>query len=262
MIDLKQVKEQVEGHSLIYGTEALPKGHIRFETRFIYPDGDSIDAYLVDEGSRPPARVSDLGQTMDWLLTMQIKPWLSKKRQALLEDAIRIFQVQLKQGALEFLIKNLDELPVAIIRLGQACLRVADIMFTRRVSAQTVFSEEVEEILLDSELRVESNAEIPGRFGKPVRVDFLVYGPKARSAVMGFSSGNPSSAHTQANEIFRRWYDLENGKHQNGKAPDQRVTIFDDRNNVYKDEDLERLKELSILLSFSDRPAIRDVLAA
>lgn len=154
-------------------------------------------------------------------------------------------------------------MPEAVIRLGQACLRVADLMFTRRASAQTVFTEEVEEILLDSELPVESNIEIPGRFGKPVRVDSLVHGPKARSAIMGLSSGNPSSAHTQANEIFRRWYDLENGKqHQNGKAPDQRVTIFDDRINVYKDEDLERLKELSILLSFSDRPAIRDVLAA
>src|SRR5262249_268784 len=115
----------------------------------------------------------------------------------------------------------------------------------------------VEEVLADGELKYETNVEIVGRYGKPIKIDYRVFGRNVRSSVLTLSAGNPSYAHTQSNELFRRWYDL-------GEAAvnEQNVTIYEDRINMYKNEDLRRIEDFSIVLPISDRPTIRDVLAA
>ena len=143
------------------------------------------------------------------------------------------------------------------MRLGQACVRVADLIYTRRCSLQSPVIEELEEVLVEGELKYETDSRLEGRFGNRVRVDLLVLGRQTRSAVLTWSSANSSQAHVQANEIFRRWYDLD--------VPtrlEQRVTILDDRYDVYRDDDLRRLRDKSSVLGLSDRTAILDVLAA
>jgi len=72
---------------------------------------------------------------------------------------------------------------------------------------------------------------------------------------MALSSGNAAQAHAASNEIFRRWYDLS-------ARTEQKVTNFDDRYDVYRDEDLARLRDLSDVVALSDKIAIRDLLAA
>ncbi|HZF10107.1 MAG TPA: DUF1828 domain-containing protein [Thermoanaerobaculia bacterium] len=258
MVGEAEVQRLMERHRLITGIDRLPKGHLRIETGFLYPDGSSIEVFLVEsKGLFDGLKLSDLGQTIAWLLDVQVKPWISKKRQAFLEDAIRLYGVRQEGGALEYPLASLEELPQGVVRLSQACLRVADLTFTRRSALQTVFSEEVEEILTDAELGYQSSVELPGRYGKPVRVDFVVEGRAARSAVLTLASGNASQAHVQANEIFRRWFDLDVPE-----RAEQRVTLFDDRQNVYRDDDLQRLHQLSNLLAISDPQAIVDLLAA
>jgi hypothetical protein len=46
------------------------------------------------------------------------------------------------------------------------------------------------------------------------------------------------------------------------QAHKERVTIFDDRHNVYRTDDINRLRAYSALLALSDRQAVRDLLAA
>jgi hypothetical protein len=258
MIELEQVRPHIEGHSLVRAVDRIPRGHVRIETGFLYPDGSSIEFYLVQERPLlPEVKLTDLGQTLAWLLTVQVRPWLSKKRQAFLEDTIRIYDVRQNGGALECALPNLQALPGAIIRLGQACMRVADLTFTRRTALQTAFSEEVEEVLADWDLPYEPNAELAGRYGRSVRVDYLVVGTRTRSAVMTLASGSASQAHNLANEIFRRWYDLAIPT-----RPEQRVTLFDDSKDVYRDDDLRRLGDLSQVVAISDRTTTHDLLAA
>jgi hypothetical protein len=260
MVGEAEVQQLVERHHLVKGVDRLPKGHLRIETGFLYPDGSSIEVFLVESAGSlfgQSLKLSDLGQTIAWLLDVQVKPWISKKRQAFLEDAIRLYRVNQEGGALEYPLESLEELPQGVVRLAQACLRVADLTFTRRSALQTVFSEEVEEILTDAELRYQPGVELPGRYGHLVRVDFLVQGRGTQSSVLTLASGNSSQAHVQANEVFRRWFDLDSPE-----RPEQRVTLFDDRQNVYRDDDLQRLQQLSNLLAISDPQAIVDLLAA
>jgi len=133
MIDKAQIDALVAGHSLVRGVDQLARGHVRLETAFIYPDGSSIDVFIKEERAAPllPAHhiLSDLGQTTTWLLDMQVKPWLSKKRQQILEDILRVHGVKQHGGAFELEMNGYDTLISDVVRLGQTCARIADLTF-------------------------------------------------------------------------------------------------------------------------------------
>ena len=88
-------------------------------------------------------------------------------------------------------------------------------------------------------------------------MDFLVSGARTKSALLTLSNQSSSQAHVLANEIFRRWYDLDVPA-----RTEQRVTILDDRYDTYREEDLRRLRDKSEVLALSDRRGIGDLLAA
>jgi len=257
MIDVVEIIARTSGHALIQSVDQIRGSTIRIETAFLYPDGASVDIFVVTEGERSPDLIlSDLGQTMSWLLDVQVKPWLSRKRQGFLDDVLKLYGVLQQGGALVRPLVGIDHLVPGIVSLGQACVSTADLMFTKRSAMVTSFAEQVEEVLSDVEVPYAANVELEGRFGRVVRVDFLAQGPRD-SAMLTLSSGTPSQAHVAATEIFRRWYDLDTPARN-----EQRITVLDDRADVYRDDDLRRLRELSDLVALSDRQTLRDLLLA
>lgn len=258
MIDVDAIAKLVQGHGLILETTCLEKGHVRLETAFTYPDGSQIDVFIADEGPLiPMRRVTDFGNTSSWLLDLQVKPWLSSKRRQLLEQALASLGVQLNGGTLDLEIPGPEALIDGVVRLGQACIRMADLHYTRRSSLTAPMGETLEDIFNDSELVYQTDLELPGRFGKPVKVDYCVHGARKVSLVMPMATGNPSVAHARANEVFKTWYDLDTPE-----RTEARVSIFDDSLDVYREEDLARLRNFSDLLPLSNRRDIRDLLAA
>jgi len=254
MIDLPQVKRGIAGQVLVREVSQLPRGHIRIETALKYPDGTSVEVFVRKVDLANELLLTDLGQTHAWLLNVQVKPWLSRKRQAFLTDALKTYGVSQEGGELTIKLNDVGQLGDGILKLAQACLRVADLCYTRRASLQTSFVEEVEEVVDDLDLSYEPDAELEGKFGKLVRVDLLV-AARTPSLVLAWSSGNASQAHTIQNEIFRKWADLS-------QRPEQRVTVFDDRFNVYRDDDFKRIQDISNLVAVSDRALLKTVLAA
>jgi hypothetical protein len=247
---------------MVRSVDRVPRGHLRMETRFLYPDRSSIDVFILDgaQASLPGGKrtLSDLGQTMLWLNDLLVRPWQSKKRQGLLEDTLRVLDVRQNGGALETdFDPAADSLVDAVVRLGQACVRVADLTFTRRSTVQVNAGEEVEEILSDAALPYEANVTLPGRQGSTVSVDFLVHGRRQRSALLTLAAQYQGMAHTSANEVFRKMYDLKSSD-----QPEQRITVYDDRVDVYKGEDLERLRDVSDVVPLSQRTELVTLLAA
>ena len=258
MIDVLEIRRRLEGHGLVRDVDLTRRGAVRLETAFLYPDGSSIDVFVKEEDPLfKKLRLSDLGQTTSWLLDVQVRPWLSKTRQRFLEDALRLYGVQQVGGALEYPLESPDDLLDGVVRLGQACVRVSDLTYTRRNALQTGLGEELEEFLSNAELPFAVDQELVGRKGRTVRVDFLVKGKTAESALLTLASGNGSQAHVASNEIFRRWYDLDVPTRN-----ERRVTVFDDRSDVYRADDLERLRDLSHVIAMSDVRTLRDLLAA
>lgn len=258
MIDQHAISALIAGHNLVQDISRLEKGHLRLETAFRYPDGSQIDLFLAEEGPLLPAqKLTDFGNTSSWLLDLQVKPWLSAKRRQLLEQALRGLEVRQAGGALEVDLPQIEQLMDGVVRLGQACIRMADLHYTRRSALAAPLAETLEEIFNDAEFAYAADAEIPGKFGKLVRVDYQVWGTRKSSLVMGLGTASPSVAHTRANEVFRSWFDLDMPERTEAK-----VTIFDDSQDIYREEDLARLKNFSDLLPLSDRRTICDLLAA
>ena len=135
-------------------------------------------------------------------------------------------------------------------------MRIADLNYTRRANLQTTFSEEFEELLADINAPFEQNVALTGKFGD-VRVDYRVTGAKTTSLLLIWSSGSASAAHAIGNEIFRKWHDLD--------IPtriEQRVTVFDDRVDIYRDEDIKRIEEYSAIFPMTDKQSIQQILVA
>lgn len=246
---------------MVRGVDQVPRGHLRLETKFQYPDRSSIDLFVVNSTPQHPPTspvLSDLGQTTSWLADLQIRPWQSKKRQRLLDDAIYALGVSQNGGALETTFEpNHQDMEDAVIRLGQACVRVADLSFTRRSSLQVSATDEVEELLADAELPFVADASLQGRYGNIVVVDFLVDGRRRQSAVLTLAAQSTTTAHASANEVFRKHYDLAVSK-----RGEQRVTVFDDRQDVYRAEDMHRLRDVCEVVPLSARQDIVALLAA
>jgi hypothetical protein len=259
-LTLEQLNQIMAHYPLIRGVDRVPKGHLRIETEFLYPDGTSIEVFVVDDRGAPllsSSKLSDLGQTTAYLLNLSVRPWVSAKRRTFLEDTLRTHRVEMNGGALEVPLSRPDDLPDAIIRLAQACSRASDLIFTRRVSLLSPFEDQFEEFLGDAELSYEPHAEISLPDNRTVEVDFLVRGKRTDSAVLTLSATTPSSAHTVSNEVFTKWYDIAAAE-----RPENRITIFDDSRDVYRATDLERLAKFSDVLPFSEHRQVVELLKA
>jgi len=262
MLNIAEIERLTDELCMVRARDVVPRGHLRLETKFLYPDRSSVDVFIVNGSQQqllaPSPILSDLGQTTSWLADVQVKPWQSKKRQRFLEDAIYVLGIRQNGGALETTFEpNHDGLEDAVIRLGQACVRVADLSFTRRSSLQVTATDEVEELISDAELNYQTNAQLQGRHGNVVVVDFLVEGRRRKSAVLTLAAQSTTTAHSVANEIFRKHYDLDTP--QRGE---QRVTVYDDRLDVYRPEDLDRLRDVCEVVPLSARQDLVAVLAA
>ena len=121
-----------------------------------------------------------------------------------------------------------------------------------------VFRDELEEFIAEEDLKYESSLSLPGQFGKPVPLDFLIFGRQTKSLVKTLSTGNSSASHNLSNEVFRCWYDLK--QPQSGS---QFVTVYDDRTNVFRDDDIDRLMTISLVLAFpGEQEKLKEAVAA
>ena len=110
---------------------------------------------------------------------------------------------------------------------------------------------------MDGGLEYEANAPLEGPYHNIIRVDFLVHGKRTNSAILTLSSQSSTTAHNLANEVFRKWHDLAIPT-----RPEQRVTVWDDRYDTYREDDLARLATYSQVLALSDRQEIVQLVAA
>lgn len=130
-MDVLEIRSRLADSALVRDVDVVPRGHVRLETAFVFPEGSSLDLYVVarTEGAESGC-LSDLGETLDWLLDVEVNPQESPRQKKLLEDVLRSAGVTLHRGALELPLPSIRELPDCIVRLGQTCLRVADLIYT------------------------------------------------------------------------------------------------------------------------------------
>jgi hypothetical protein len=265
-MNCQELAPLVANFSLVEQCDTIRDGSLRLSTPFKYPDGSQIDLFL---GSPPQANLmhefllTDKGNTTAYLLDLNVRHWTTKRRKQAVQDVCDALEVQLHGGQLQVPLRDVEihqELPSAIVRLSQACIRVADLAFTQRLRAVNSFKEDVEEFFDVSGLRYDTPVVLPSRFAdRTVEVDFRVYGVRTQSLVQTLSTGAAPMAHTLMNEIFRRWFDLP----PEIRAAQQLLTVYDSSTDFYRPDDIERLETQSVVLAYPDQaPQIREFLAA
>ncbi len=258
MFNVEDIKNVLGNNTLISGVDTVPKGHIRIETGFLYPDGSSIDVFLEQQNGLPnihKPKLTDFGDTWSWLQNLDLKPTKTKSTQKHYERILELYRCTTAGAAIERELDTLDELAVGIVDLGQACLRTADLIYTKRQVSQNQFEEEVEDIIADMSIEYEPKFGIQGRNGNIIQVDFRVQGRGRESAVLTWGSSRQTSAvHQRAAEINTRWdyIKLQSDWLDRGN---QCVTVYDDRiqdKDIYSTRDLDLLRLKSIVIAVSD----------
>jgi len=250
------------GHAaLIKSCDTVQSGALRLQTLFQYPDGSFIDLFLEQTGDMlHPFRLSDYGNTSCYLQDVSIDPWSTRNRRRIIEEICERLEVLKNDGELFVYLQEPDihRISEYMVRLCQACIRMSDLSMTKRYKVINSFKDEFEEFVSLNDVRYEPDVELDGRFGNIIRVDFRTLGKRNNCLIHTLSTQNPSAAHQLANEVFTKWYDLDNMRSEFGF-----ISIYDSQNASFREEDIKRLETISTVLAFpAQADAIADTIAA
>lgn len=229
-------------------------GRLTIVTPLEHPDGDYIELYLVEENGR--LVLTDHAETLAVLASYGFELKRSIKRARLLDSILKAANIRLFQGALRIELESEADLVPAIVRLSQGSVQAGDLLFTMRYGAGTAFKEEVEELLVEREVRYETNYRVFGRSRQQYSVDFYV--EKRRPALLQtLSSGSASYAEALISKTVRMWYDISR---VDGRF--DYVSLLDDSADVWKPSHIELLSDLSKVVTWGERenliPLVRE----
>lgn len=239
--------------------ECLPvNGRIRIRTPYLYPDGDVIDVFLVDDGF--PTTLTDFGDTLGWLWTQTAAKDRTARQQRLIQDVVLTHGVELYRGMLTIRVQDSKSLAEAITRLSQAALRVSDLWFTFRSQSADLVNDDVEEFLRDMNIAFDRGERLVGRSGKHWRVDFHTRTPQRSALLNVLSTANKPSARGMVEHMTAGWLDLSYlGM---GEGNTRFVTLFVDQFDVWTPEDFKLIEQVSDVAYWSRRNDLAELLVS
>ncbi len=230
--------------------EVRPDGSARVTTPFLYPDGTAIELYQqAADDLFLSARLTDGGRTFDFLGSQQVQMDGHEKREHLLHEVCKGLNVEQRKGELAVSVEPEADLADAVLRLAQACIRIADLHYTLTFKNKTDFHQ----IFFADFLSLErpdhiENFSIDGRFGRNVKIDFFVRRKTAKDhLVITMTSTNKTSSHAVANDVFCRWYDLE--RYRDHYAF---LTVLDSTSRAFHEADIHRVADVSRVVRYPD----------
>jgi hypothetical protein len=232
--------------------------HVRIRTPFLYPDGDVIDIFAKNGDST--VMLTDFGETLRWLRMQTVSGRRSPKQDKLIQDVLLNHGVELFRGMLTVRVHDASQLAASMIRIAQACLRIADLWFTFRARAVESVTDEVADLFSERSVRYERNIQLPGRSGRIWRPDFHTRTEQRSALVNVLSTGSSAAARGVVEHVFTQWHDLSHMKV--GPEGLKFVSLFDDTMNVWSDYDLKLLSELSEISFWSKPDEVMERIAA
>lgn len=223
-------------------------GWTRIRTPYLYPDGDVIDLFYKISQDRPI--LTDLGETIRWLVSQTTSEFLSKKQEQAVQDIVLTHDVEHYQGALLVRVGDGELMASTITRLAQAAIAVSNLWFLSRTRVASTLEDEIAELLKERKVRFQANEKLSGRSGRTWRIDFHTFHPDHSSLVQVLSTGSRAAANTKANNVVAAWVDLSQLKV--GTQPLRFISLFDDTLDVWNVETIRQLEELSDVAYWSE----------
>lgn len=233
----------------LFECSPAPRDGARVQTPMLYPDGGGVDVFVLERGNLRV--VTDHGAAIGWLRMQSVAERLSKKTRSLIDEVCEIQGVTLERGRLVFRCESVAEVADAVQRVALAVVRVADISITFTSRMRASVADEVDQWLRDKSFRYQRRVKLQGRSNRPRTVDYQVSVETQISMVSLLSTGSRDAAHRIADHQLAAWVDL---RHLRSEQPALVfVSLFDDTNDVWREEDFRLVEEYSEI-AFWSRP--------
>lgn len=231
---------------------------IRIRTPLYYPDGSVIDLFYEEgAGSRT---LSDLGETLGWLRLQTGVLKRTPKQNRIIEDACLTHGIELFKGMLTLRLRVDESLAGAVLRLGQAAVRVSDLWFTSRLRSVLSVGDEVADFLTERKIQFERNVTVPGRSGRVWSIDFHTRVSEVTCYVSLLATGNKGVTRGLADHALAGWVDMA---HLRVTTFGLRfITLFDDTVDVWAEENLRLVQSHSEVARWSRPDEFAQILTA
>jgi len=230
---------------------------VRIRTPYLYPDGTVIDIFCSD--GMHGETLSDLGETLGWLRTQGAPSRRSGRQRRLLDDICVPHNVELFKGSLLTRVRQPEALADAVTRLGQVCLRVADLSLLLRTQGFASVVDEVEEFLGEQRISLVRGEKLIGRSARVWTVDFHTRSAARSALVTVLSTGTRGGTHGLANRAVAQWVDLNHLSV--GPEGYRLVSLFDDSADVWSPEDVSLVSSVSDIALWSRPDSLAELLA-
>ena len=241
----------------IFQCDKAPMEGVRLRTPFTYPDGDVIDVFVLERGSRYV--VTDFGEALGWLKTQTPTGAISASQRHLVDGIARSIGIEISQGQAQLTCDAAGELVDAVHAIVQAAIRIADLSILFKHHAPKLIAEEVSEWLDQQNLPHQKKVKAQGLSGDQWTVDFQVGAKESCSLVFLLSTASRSVAKQRVEHTVTACYDLSRVpmSDQLGSL----VTLFDDSADVWRESDFDLLRDLATPLFWSNQEEVRETLS-
>lgn len=229
---------------------------LRIETPFRYPDGGTVELFLEQRG--PNLLVTDYGEAFRFLEAGGIDPARSPARQKAIDLATKLSNARLDEGALEIVVHESSELLAAVVRLGQAVTRVADLSLLAKGTFVSTFSDVVEEFLKAAThgIEIQRGAVVRGS-ATSHQVDILARSQQGVSVVESLSAITPTGANSQTAFTIQKFADIS----ALGAGAPGRFAILDNSAEVWSDSLRKQLARFADVVDWEQRDELAAAIA-
>lgn len=152
---------------------------VRIDTPFYDRHNDSLILYAMKKTPTSPLIITDSGYTLDDLEADGIFINRSKRKKNVLYESLNSYGIKLDEDTNELYINtSKGDFPQDKHRLLQAMLFVNDMFLTSKPNTKSFFLEDVEEYLIENNIRAMKGASFIGSSGMNHKFEFSIAGIK------------------------------------------------------------------------------------
>ncbi|PKB64160.1 MAG: hypothetical protein BZY80_03585 [SAR202 cluster bacterium Io17-Chloro-G2] len=215
-------------------------------TPFFYPDRDHIQLYIRQLPDQSYL-VSDSGRTMMKLDTYGFELRRSPRRRAMIFQITSSLGVRYDNGRF-FVIGEENRLGQKIWDLLTAVHKASDLVFTVTGYTTATFADEFEGFVSESQIQYERGKQLEFVAGTVENVDFWVNHSPVPKAILLLSAGSAGYAVQRSDRVYRTFNEL---RLASGNIA--RLSILDDRQDVWTEQVMIRLGHVSTVLNWTDK---------
>ncbi len=243
---------------LLFECAPAPKEGVRVRTPLLYPDGGIVDVFVVERNDG--YAVTDFGDALGWLSLQSTSSRRTRKQQLLVEDVCQTLRLDLDHGQLIRRGVSLEGISAAVVEVAQAAVRVSDVWFTMRSQSLQTTAEEVDEWLKERQIDFKARVQKRGRSTRNWTVDFETYVNEQTSLVLLLITGARGAVRRVVERALAGWVDLSHLKESQSALTF--VSLFDDSQNVWREEDFGLLEIHSKIARWSRPDELKNILTA